>query len=108
MRSFNRMSLEERWRFVECENLKGTPWHLKELRAAVARQPTPAGGEGSTSSDHSRNPWRTAQAGVVCVRGYVERLGATDGCIACTNLILGNRATLTRDECKTGQEKDGA
>ena len=39
MRSFSRMSLEERWGLVEFENLKGT-WQLKEPRAAGARQPT--------------------------------------------------------------------
>ena len=29
------------------------------------------------------------------VRSYVERLGATDGFVACTDLILGDRASVT-------------
>ena len=45
VRGFNRKSLEERWDLVEFENLKVTPWQLKEPRAVVARQPMVAGGE---------------------------------------------------------------
>ena len=35
------------------------------------------------------------------LRGDVERLGATDACVACANLILGNRASVTHSAMRT-------
>ena len=35
------------------------------------------------------------------LRGDVERLGAIDTCVACANLILGNRASVTHSAMRT-------
>ena len=82
------MSLEEHWGILEFENLKGTPWQLKEPRAVVARQTMLAGGEAIPLAIMP-NPWRTAHMEVVRAERRVERLGATGGCVACTHLVLG-------------------
>ena len=90
------MSLEERCDPVECGNLKGTPWQLKGPRKSGCETTHACRWRVHTSSDHSRNPWRyPLRRKLYVLRGDVERLGATDGCVAVTHLILGSRASVT-------------
>ena len=95
-RGCNGQSLEERWDLVDFKNMMSTPWQLTEPRAVVARQPHSCRRSGCTSSGHSpkkRNELLKRKLSVL--GGDVERLGATDGCVACTKRILCNRATVT-------------
>ena len=105
-RGFDRMSLEERWDLVQFENLNGTQRQLKERRAAVARHATPAVGEVVPLPMDPEIRGELFKQNFYVLRGDVVRLGATDGCVACANLILGNRVDATnsttckRVECK--------
>ena len=89
------MSLEERWDSVEFENLQGAPCQLKEPRAVVAKHLVPAGGETVRLPIIPENHGEPLQRKLYVLRGDVERPGTTDKCLACTNIILGNRATVT-------------
>ena len=76
-------------------------------KSSGCKTPTPAGGEAVILPIIPETGGEPLKRELYVLRGDVKRLGATDGCTACTNLILGNRATVTHDECKICKEKDG-
>ena len=93
------MSLEEHWGFVEFKNLKGTRWQLKESKAVSARQPMLAGAGATLPPIIPEIRADALKRMLYVARGDVERLEATDGCVACTNLILGKRASPVHSAC---------
>ena len=101
-RSFNRMTLEDRWNRSDIGDLKGIPWNVAD-KNTVTDKPMLAG------SDVARVPIQVVpQRTEVRVREFyvlkrdVERYGFTDGCIACTNIFLhgGALGTTHTKACK--------
>lgn len=92
--SFRKMTVQQAWDTAGWSRFRGLPWRIEEPRA---------GGPANAAGDVADEPAITSQPvqlprRMYILRADIERHGVTEGCAACTMLIMQGRTTLPHSE----------